>query len=176
MLCAAGAFLGGVAALPEDDYVATLDQFSFEKFNMYSGYLDLDESTKQIHYAFVDSQNNNATDPLLIWLNGGPGCSSMLGFLQENGPFVMEDGGTTFNENKWSWNTFANVLFIEQPAGVGYSYCNSTEDCYSDDLVSSEDNLEALLKWFEKFPEYKEHELYISGESYAGIYVPYFMW
>ena len=59
----------------------------------------------------------------------------------------------------------ANMLYIEQPAGVGYSYC--------DDDVSGKDNLDAVLAWFQKFPEFQTNELYISGESYAGIYVPY---
>ena len=138
-----------VNALPEDDRVPTLDGMNITGYNTFSGYLDLYEnSTKKIHYMFVDSQNNNETDPLLIWLNGGPGCSSMLGFLQENGPWVIEDGADSFHENEFSWNTFANVLYIEQPAGVGYSYCNSTEDCYSDDVVSGQDNLQSLLLWF----------------------------
>jgi cathepsin A (carboxypeptidase C) len=165
-----------VSALPEEDRVPELEGVSLDKYNMFSGYMALGDSTKQIHYVFVDSQNNNETDPLLIWLNGGPGCSSMLGFMQENGPWVMEDGTNYFVENNFSWNSNASVLYIEQPAGVGYSYCNSTEDCYSDDNVSGDDNLAALLAWFEKFPEYKNHDLYISGESYGGIYVPYFMW
>jgi carboxypeptidase C (cathepsin A) len=83
------------------------------KYNMFSGYLDLEGSTKRIHYVFTDSQANGDTDPLLIWLNGGPGCSSMLGLLQENGPWVMDDGETTFKSNPFSWNVFANVLYIE---------------------------------------------------------------
>lgn len=78
--------------------------------------------------------------------------------------------------NEYSWNREASVLYIEQPAGVGYSYCdhdNHPEECKFDDNNVSEDNLKAVLAWFEKYPEYQSNELYISGESYAGIYVPY---
>ena len=100
----------------------------------------------------------------------------MLGFLQEHGPFVMDDGKTDFRKNPYSWNKEANVLYIEQPAGVGYSFCDTTvgaNDCTFDDNQAAEDNLQVILSWFEKYPEYKENDLYISGESYAGIYVPY---
>jgi carboxypeptidase C (cathepsin A) len=83
----------------------------------YSGYLDI-SGTKHLHYFLFESQNNPATDPLLIWLNGGPGCSSVLGALYENGPFVFLAGTSTFKTNDYSWNKFANVLYIESPAGV----------------------------------------------------------
>lgn len=97
----------------------------------------------------------------------------MLAFLQEHGPYVMEDGEITFNENPYSWNNEANVLYIEQPAGVGYSTCNATAtDCAFNDTNDATDNLQVVLEWFKKYPEYKEHDLYISEESYAGIYVP----
>jgi carboxypeptidase C (cathepsin A) len=85
----------------------------------------------------------------------------------------MENGQTTFHQNEYSWNNFANVLYIESPGGVGYSTCSGT-DCTFDDDSSAEDNLAALLYFFQnKFPEFQSNELYISGESYAGIYVPY---
>ena len=100
----------------------------------------------------------------------------MLGFLQEHGPYKMEDGETKFQKNDWSWNKEANMLYIESPAGVGYSYCDSPRYCQSGDESSSLDNLEALFSFFKKFPEYLKNDLYLSGESYAGIYVPYLAW
>jgi carboxypeptidase C (cathepsin A) len=145
-------------------------------FDMYSGYVPIDGTSKMIHYLFVTSQNDPVNDPLVIWFNGGPGCSSMLAFAQEHGPFLQSNINETFTENKYSWNKFANMLYIEQPAGVGYSYCdfnNHPEDCQHNDNTIAKDNLAAILNWFEKFPEYKPNNLYISGESYGGIYVPY---
>jgi len=85
----------------------------------------------------------------------------------------MDSGETTFHKNEWSWNTAANVLYIESPAGVGYSYCGNKADCTFNDDTSAQDNLTAVLAWYQKFPEFKANDLYISGESYAGIYVPY---
>ena len=141
-------------------------------FGYYSGYLQLN-GTKMLHYVFLESQNAPSTDPLVVWFNGGPGCSSMLGLTQEHGPYVMESGTDYFHPNEYSWNKFANMLYIESPAGVGFSYCNSTEDCTFDDNSSADDNLQALLEWFKSYSEYLTNDLYISGESYAGIYVPY---
>ena len=140
----------------------------------YSGFLKASE-TKKLHYVFAESYDSPSTDPVLIWFNGGPGCSSMLGWLQEHGPYQMPSGVPDMNffENKYSWNLELNTLYIEQPAGVGYSYCEGTKDCTFDDEISGQDNLQAILAWFEKYPEFKTNELYISGESYGGIYVPY---
>ena len=162
-----------VYGAPTDDLVSELpgmDQFTF---NAYSGYLNVGSTTKSLHYMFVESQNDPTTDPVLIWFNGGPGCSSMLGWIQEHGPYVMESGTDYFHKNEYSWNNFANVLYIESPGGVGYSTCSGKE-CIFDDNNSAQDNLDAILYFYnEKFPEFKSHDLYISGESYAGIYVPY---
>ncbi len=97
----------------------------------------------------------------------------MLGWAQEHGPFVVPDGEQTFVENPYSWNREANMLYVESPAGVGYSYGETEADRTFDDNTSAQDNLNFILGWFEKFPEFKSHDLYISGESYAGIYVPY---
>ena len=113
----------------------------------------------------------------MVWFNGGPGCSSMLGYLKEIGPYIMDDGESAFKPNPYSWNREANLLFIEAPAGVGYSYCDKDAVCEDfDDFNSSLDNLDAMLSFFKKFPEYAKHKLYLSGESYAGVYVPYLAW
>jgi carboxypeptidase C (cathepsin A) len=87
---------------------------------MYSGYLHADD-TKSLHYVFVESKDDPTTDPVVIWFNGGPGCSSMLAFIQEHGPYVIDDNSTTIYENPHPWNERANLLYIESPAGVGYS-------------------------------------------------------
>jgi cathepsin A (carboxypeptidase C) len=164
-------------AKPTEDRVLEVpDMAKFDTFELYSGYLEIPDKQRRLHYVLAESQNDPKNDPLVIWFNGGPGCSSMLGFAQEHGPYVMPDGFTTFQKNPESWNLEANVLYIESPAGVGYSYYWGRDTDSFDDLTSSEDNYAALLVFFEKFPEYKVNELFISGESYAGIYVPYLAW
>jgi carboxypeptidase C (cathepsin A) len=152
------AFLGLVAFASADapaDKVTSLPQMGTFSFNLYSGYLPVNQTTRSLHYMFAESQGNPATDPVVIWFNGGPGCSSMLGFTQEHGPFVMDDGTTTFHANNYTWNKEASMLYIESPAGVGFSYCNQTTPCNYDDDQSAADNLAAILYFFnEKFPEY----------------------
>jgi serine carboxypeptidase-like clade 2 len=154
------------------------DYDDFSGFDVFSGYVDLKNSSKKIHYLLVESARDPANDPLIIWYNGGPGCSSMLAFMQEIGPLTWPDGEMKMVKNEYAWNKEANVLFVEQPAGVGYSYCDaykSVKECAFDDNNASLDNLEAVLGWFEKYPEFKENDLYLAGESYAGIYVPFLM-
>lgn len=74
-----------------------------------------------IHYWFFPSQNNATTDPLLLWLNGGPGCSSLLGAMQEHGPFTFEANSTNIVYNDYAWNKNASVIYFESPPGVGFS-------------------------------------------------------
>lgn len=162
-----------MAAVEADRVVALPGQTTFDTYAVYSGYLDIADTTNSLHYMFVESQATPGTDPLIIWFNGGPGCSSMLGWAQEHGPWIMENGTDYFIENPYSWNLRANMLYIESPAGVGFSYCGSTEDCTFNDETAADQNLLAVLKWFELYPEFGGNDLYISGESYAGIYVPY---
>ena len=166
-----------VHAAPEHDRVTSLPEMgNFDKYGAFSGYLPIEGTSKQIHYLFFEAQENAKDAPVLIWFNGGPGCSSMLGFMQENGPFRIESGSKKFHPDQYSWNRETNLLYIEQPAGVGYSYCEGTRDCTFTDHTSGQDNLTVLLEWYNKFPEYKDNDLYVSGESYAGIYVPYLSW
>ena len=95
------------------------------------------------------------------------------GWINENGPMILNKNGT-FIKNEYSWNKAANMLYIESPADVGFSYLHteSYSDFYFNDDIVSKDNLMALLSFFIKFREYKGREFYISGESYAGIYIP----
>jgi carboxypeptidase C (cathepsin A) len=87
----------------------------------------------------VESASQNATtDPVLIWLNGGPGCSSLLGAFSENGPFVFDDGQLYIKPNVESWNSRANLLYIESPAHVGFSI-GGPNDWNFTDLSQSED-------------------------------------
>jgi len=96
----------------------------------------------------------------------------MLGLFQEIGPFVINDGDYHFTKNEHSWNKEANLLFIEAPAGVGFSTCEGK--CEFNDTLTAKDNLASLISFFtDIFPEFSTNDLYLAGESYSGIYVPY---
>jgi serine carboxypeptidase-like clade 1 len=156
-------------AVPADE-ITSLPEFSGSlPSKQYSGYLQVAQTTF-LHYWFVESENNPTTDPVVLWLNGGPGCSSLDGFFYELGPFELKAGGG-LKLRPYRWNRFANMLFLEAPVGVGFSYSSDKDYSNSDNRTATE-NMLAIEKFFESYSEYKSNGLYLTGESYAGIYVP----
>ncbi|XP_039687457.1 serine carboxypeptidase 1-like isoform X1 [Medicago truncatula] len=156
-----------IVTLPGQPYGVNFDQ--------YSGYVTVDpEAGRELFYYFVESPYNSSTKPLVLWFNGGPGCSSLgYGAFQELGPFRVNSDGKTLYRNPYAWNEVANVLFLESPAGVGFSYSNTTSDYdNSGDKSTAKDAYVFLINWLERFPQYKTRAFYITGESYAGHYVP----
>lgn len=119
--------LGACLSLPSADLVETHLPGCNTDVHQFSGYLDV-SAGKQLHYILVESRDKWNKDPLLIWFNGGPGCSSLLGYMMENGPCVFDDFNDTIFDNPYPWNERTNVLYIEGPAGVGYSYAQTTAD------------------------------------------------
>lgn len=96
----------------------------------------------------------------------------MSGFLLENGPFIFPRGESELIENPWSWNKNASVIYLDSPAGVGFSYYLDPEEANTNDYITAHDNLSSMVSWFQKFPEFALHDFYITGESYGGIYIP----
>ncbi|PIN21895.1 Serine carboxypeptidases (lysosomal cathepsin A) [Handroanthus impetiginosus] len=160
----------------QSDRVSNLPGQNFDvNFAHYAGYVTVnEESGRAFFYWFFEAEEDPSSKPLLLWLNGGPGCSSIgLGLAEEIGPFHVEKDGKTLYLNPYSWTKAANVLFLDSPVGVGFSYSNTSSDVSSNgDQRTAADNLEFLLQWFERFPQYKGRDFYIAGESYAGHYVP----
>jgi serine carboxypeptidase-like clade 2 len=103
----------------------------------------------------MKSKDKPETDPIVIWFNGGPGCSSLLGFMNEHGPWVIEDDATTVTENEFPWIAKANVIYLESPAGVGFSpYKLEAKYMIYNDMIQSEDAYAALREWYVRFPEF----------------------
>ena len=94
-------------------------------FNQFSGYLKVN-NTKNLHYWLVESMGNPSKDPVAFWTNGGPGCSGLLGFLTEQGPF-RPNKDMTLAFNNYTWNSLANMVFVEAPCGVGFSYSDEPD-------------------------------------------------
>ncbi|XP_004287152.1 PREDICTED: serine carboxypeptidase-like 29-like isoform 2 [Fragaria vesca subsp. vesca] len=144
-------------------------------FAHYAGYVNVNEDAgRALFYWFVEAAEDPTSKPLVLWLNGGPGCSSIAyGMAEEVGPFHIQADGKTLYLNPYSWNQVANILFLDSPVGVGFSYSNTSSDLMSNgDKRTASDSLAFLLKWLERYPQYKGRDFYITGESYAGHYVP----
>ncbi|XP_074317152.1 serine carboxypeptidase-like 45 [Silene latifolia] len=142
-------------------------------FQQFAGYVSVDyKKHKSLFYYFVEAEVDPQTKPLVLWLNGGPGCSSLgVGAFSENGPFRPKRN--VLVKNEYSWNKEANMLYLETPVGVGYSYSADITGYDSvSDAVTARDNLIFLQRWFKKFPQYKHRDFFITGESYAGHYIP----
>ena len=109
----------------------------------------------------------------MLWLNGGPGCSSLLGWITENGPAIFKGSDDTLSMNEYSWNKLANIVYLESPGNVGFSYIDSfmPTETYINDAISATENFQALMSFFNKFPSFKKNDFYISGKSYAGVYI-----
>ncbi|OTF78052.1 Serine carboxypeptidase-like protein, partial [Euroglyphus maynei] len=152
------------------DLVNDLIGLNFQpNFNHYSGFLpSLDDV--YLHYWFFESQHDPSNDPVVLWLNGGPGCSSLIGALAENGPFHINQN-LTVDYNPNTWNTNVNMLYIESPAQVGFSY-KLDQNYHTNDNETAYNNMAALRSFFRKFPHLLKNDFYITGESYAGIFVP----
>jgi serine carboxypeptidase-like clade II len=149
---------------------------------MYAGYVTIpaDQHTlpndpKQLFYWLTEADPAGGVDPktapLVLWLNGGPGCSSIAGLLSENGPFraTQEGSGELLEMRPERWNLEANMLFLDSPAGVGYSTYKPT---FSDDNTTAADTYAFLQGWLDKFPQYRGRDFFVTGESYAGHYIP----
>ena len=124
----------------------------------------------ELFYWLIEAETDPQDKPLLMWMNGGPGCSSLLGLFEENGPFrPNEDSNLTYFAG--NWNRFANVLYVETPAFVGFSYWPGHEGPFVEytDQSTADGNHEFLDKWINQYTEYKNRPFVITGESYAGL-------
>lgn len=112
-----------------------------------------------------EARNNPTTAPLATWFNGGPGCSSMIGLFQENGPCHFVNGETTPSLNPYSWNNYANMLYIDQPIGVGFSYGT---DPVTSTVTAAPFVWKFIQAFYAQFPQYENRDFGIWTESYGG--------
>ncbi|KAE8352035.1 Alpha/Beta hydrolase protein [Aspergillus coremiiformis] len=138
--------------------------------NQYSGYLSVGEN-QNMFFWFFESRNNPDKAPLSAWFNGGPGCSSLAGLFEENGPCHFLNDGQDPSLNEYSWNNFANMLYIDQPIGVGFSYGNN--DVNSTDTAAPY-VWKFIQAFYDHFPRYESRDFGIFTQSYGGHYGPGF--
>lgn len=158
------------------------DAFCDPTVTSWSGYIDTAYGGKSLWFYFFESRSDPAKDPVILWTNGGPGCSSSLGLFMELGPCrIPENGGKLspgppINGTRWhpqSWTNRANVFFIDQPVGVGYSYSKTDQKVYTTE-EAARDVYAFLRVFFSAFDRFRSNDFYMAGESYGGRYIPIF--
>ncbi|TID20844.1 serine-type carboxypeptidase F [Venturia nashicola] len=149
--------------------VNSLPDIHFDLGEMYAGQIPVGNDTSRNMFFVYQPTINNPVDEVVIWFNGGPGCSSLEGFLQENGRFIWGWGQYSATENLYTWVNLTNVLWVEYPVGTGFSTGNVT-------ATSEEQTAADFIAFFKNFLDIfaiKNFKIYVTGESYAGRYVPY---
>ncbi|PRW58008.1 serine carboxypeptidase-like 34 [Chlorella sorokiniana] len=145
---------------------------------LYSGEVPISKD-KAMFYALVEADCRHPEDaPVVLWLTGGPGCSSVgTAFIGEHGPFFPRPGSTSrLMQNPYSYHTLpANMLYLDAPVGVGFSYSNSSDDYkqLATDKGMATDMVDFIREWRKLFPRLARAPFWLAGESYAGHYVPH---
>ncbi|KAI0342248.1 alpha/beta-hydrolase [Trametopsis cervina] len=141
--------------------------------NQISGYIDIG-TDMSMWFWFFEARENPDTAPFTLWLNGGPGCSSMIGLFQEHGPCQVNSDGHTTVINPFSWNNISNVIYIDQPIGTGFSHgtvnVNSTFAAAPPFWTAFQTLLET-----QDFQKFESREFIFATESYGGHYGPEFV-
>lgn len=151
----------------------TKPKYKFDDVNYYTGYLDVELTNKHLFYWFFESRNDPKTDPVILWLNGGPGCSLTTGLFRELGPSLI-NADIEPESNPYSWNNNALVVFLDQPIGVGYSYTDDPSEYHNLTYAAANDVYAFLELFFDRFPQFRPLEFHMAGESYGGHYLPAF--
>ncbi|KAI3751529.1 hypothetical protein L2E82_22617 [Cichorium intybus] len=147
------------------------DGVTLEELGHHAGYYQIEHShDAQMFYFYFESRNSE-NDPVVIWLTGGPGCSSELALFYENGPFKIADN-LTLVWNEYGWDQVSNLIYVDQPTGTGFSYSSDIRDIRYDEQGVSDDLYDFLQAFFTEHPELVDNDFYITGESYAGHYIP----
>ncbi|KAL0356910.1 UNVERIFIED_CONTAM: Serine carboxypeptidase-like 18 [Sesamum calycinum] len=147
-------------------------------FKLETGYIGVGEEDEvQLFYYFIQSENDPERDPLILWLDGGPGCSSLSGLVYEIGPLAFDiegfDGSLpSFTLNPYSWTKIANIIFLDYPVGTGFSYAATPQAYNSNDTKSAQHNYSFLRKWLLNHPSFLKNRMYIAGDSHGGKITP----
>ncbi|KAI8957971.1 putative carboxypeptidase S1 [Daldinia sp. FL1419] len=138
--------------------------------NQYSGYLSVGKGMN-MWFWFFEARKNHQHAPLVAYFEGGPGDASEYGLFTQNGPCHFVNNETTPSLNPYSFNSYANMLYIDQPIGVGFSYGNATANSTK---AAAPFVWNLLQAFYDSFPEYENRDFGIFTESYGGHYGPEF--
>jgi len=151
--------------------IFAIDPFPDEKWE--SGFIQLDTAKRALHYWYFPCRNQNLDRiPLIIWLDGGPGYSSAFGVYEHGGPYIINNKTLLLEKNPYTWTNFADILFVDQPAGTLFSYTFDPNGFCTSETCVTQDFYTFLTKFYDKYPIYKTRDLYLCGISYGGHYIP----
>ncbi|XP_015991447.1 probable serine carboxypeptidase CPVL [Rousettus aegyptiacus] len=138
----------------------------------YAGYLTVNKTyNSNLFFWFFPALVDPANAPVVLWLQGGPGGSSLFGLFVEHGPYVITHN-LTLHPREFPWTTTLSMLYIDNPVGTGFSFTDDPQGYAINEDDVARDLFRALIQFFQLFPEYKENDFYATGESYGGKYVP----
>ncbi|KAL5717010.1 Protein cbp3 [Ranunculus cassubicifolius] len=146
---------------------------TLEELGHHAGYYRIQHSHAARMFYFFFESRNNTKDPVVIWLTGGPGCGSEVALFYENGPFSIADN-MSLVWNNYGWDKVSNLIYVDQPTGTGFSYSSDKHDLRQNEDGVSNDLYDFLQAFFVQHPQFAENDFYITGESYAGHYIPAF--
>lgn len=152
--------------------MAAIDHPDLKDFPGFSGYLTVNKTTNSnMFFWYFPAAQQPESSPVVLWLQGGPGASSLFGLFTENGPFEVTKSQKV-KARKYSWHLNHNLLYIDNPVGTGFSFVDKDEGYARNEVDVGRDLYSALLQFFTLFPNLQQNKFYITGESYAGKYVP----
>ncbi|XP_058729752.1 serine carboxypeptidase-like isoform X2 [Vicia villosa] len=153
-------------------FLASSDGTSVEDLGHHAGFYSLPRSkSARMFYVFIESRNGAKDAPLMLWLTGGPRCASAFAMFRENGPFQINND-SSLSPSAYGWDKVSNMIFVDQCIGRGYSYSSDKNDIRTDEISVSNDLYDFMQAFLKEHPQFVKNDFYISGESYAGQYIP----
>lgn len=138
----------------------------------YAGFFTVNkEYNSNMFFWYFPAEKNPKNAPVVLWLQGGPGASSLFGLFNENGPFYVKKESGLKSRNYY-WSQELNVIYIDNPVGTGFSFTENDNGYAKNEDDVGNDLYTALTQFFKLFPDLQENDFFVSGESYAGKYVP----
>ncbi|CAF0954236.1 unnamed protein product [Didymodactylos carnosus] len=142
------------------------------KFQSFSGFLTVNKtSNSNLFFWFFQAQSKDVSAPVVVWLQGGPGSSSLFGLFTENGPIMVDKSGM-LQQQPFTWNSKYHLLYFDQPVGTGFSFTTDDMAYVRNEDEVARDLYNALIQFFQIYYEYAPSPFYVTGESYGGKYVP----
>lgn len=138
----------------------------------YAGFITIHKTYRSnLYFWYFEAEIDPKKAPILLWLQGGPGSTSLLGLFAENGPFSVNEFGNPVKRN-YSWHLDHHLIYVDNPVDTGYSYTKFILGHPTNSLEVGDGLYKFFLQFFELFPNLKGRDLYLSGESFAGKYIP----